>query len=158
MSVSLGIRCFEDRFSFVVFSGSSSSPKVVTMEELKFPASADRAEGLQWMRRQVQSMLDTHEPAHLGFKAAESMRAAPTKVRKNAEAYRSELEGVLQEAAISHKSQLIAVRWVNVQLKGALGVESKLKLEAAFTTPPLSGIKVPVKYREAALVALAQLA
>lgn len=158
MSISLGVRCSDDKFSYVVFSGTSSSPTVLAMDELKFPAAASRAEGLQWMRRQVQSLLDHHKPEHLGFKAAESMRAAATKARKNAEAFRSELEGVLQEAAISHRSQLVAVRWQNVQLKSALGVPVKQKVEAALTLSPLQEIKVPVKCREAAFVALAQLA
>lgn len=96
---SIGFRCWGDKFSFVILEGSQASPTVLSNEHRKAPKGISRAEQLQWLRNEIHEILNRYEIEVAFYKAVE-----PISKQKDLE--RGQFEGVMLEAAFSHKKQI----------------------------------------------------
>jgi Holliday junction resolvasome RuvABC endonuclease subunit len=95
----IGFKCWGDKISYVVLSGTQESPEVIMADHIKAPKNAIRPEQLNWLRNEIHEILNTYSPDVGYFKAIEGNS-------RNKDLARVEFEGVLQEAGYSHKSKL----------------------------------------------------
>src|SRR5687767_1822523 len=110
---SIGFKCWGDRFSYVILEGTQETPSIIKFEHRKAPKNISRAEQLQWLRREVHEILDRNNVDCAFYKAVE-----PISRTKDLE--RGQFEGVLLEAAISHKTQLNIDSRIKVQIGKAV--------------------------------------
>jgi len=99
-----------------VLDGSQDEPEVVKSGLRKAPVGLDRPAVLQWLRREVQEILTSFEPQCAFFKATETNS-------RNKDMDRAQFEGVLMEAALSHRLQLSVVGRVKSQVRHDTGFE-----------------------------------
>jgi hypothetical protein len=147
----LGIRCWPDRFSFVVLAGSAAHPELIEHDVRRFPADLSRAGFLSWISNEVKGILGRRRINGAAFKQIEP------KAQKNSSLLRrAEVEGVVQ--AVLYESGCREVSGlVKSQLKSALGFDGLAKeVSAALLSSPLEELlgKEP---EEAALAAWALL-
>lgn len=106
---SLGIRCWNDKFSYVILTGTQEEPEEVESNQLNLPNNRSRPQQLAWLRKEIHELLDKHEISIGCFKATEP-------ISRSKDPKRGELEGVVQEAGISHDSQIIIEPRIKSQL------------------------------------------
>jgi Holliday junction resolvasome RuvABC endonuclease subunit len=117
----LGLRCWPDRFTYVVLSGTVSSPVVVTSGAVTIPADVDRPAFLNWISTEVKTLLKRHTPTHCSYKAVEPL------ARKNSNLLRrSQVEGVVQAVVYESGCHEIA-SFTKQQLKACLRFEGTAK-------------------------------
>ena len=144
---SIGFRCWKDTIAFVVLEGTASSVQLCANEKRSFPASATSAAQLAWVRREVHEILDAQLPGVGFLKVAES-------IARKKDLRRSEVEGVLKEAAISHAVNLEVAPVMKRQIKAATHFgQSAQYLGNALQDMGLSELRTTA-YEEAALAAL----
>ena len=111
----LGIRCWPDKFSFVVLEGSSSKPVLVECDVRRFPTDLSKPGFLNWISHELKNILGRRPIKGAAYKAIEST------ARKNSKLMlRAEVEGVIQ--AVLYESGCREVEGLTKrQLKSALG-------------------------------------
>jgi hypothetical protein len=114
----VGVRCWSDRYAYVVLSGTSVWPKLVKHGHVQLPVNESRAAQLATFRSDVLALLTKHEVTKAVFKTAE-------KISKNSDTARAEVEGVLQEACFSHEPSVEVKSQVKSQIKKALDFDGK---------------------------------
>lgn len=146
----LGIRCWHDKFAFVVAKGPSTNPEIIESDVRKFPADLERAGFLNWISKEIKGVLHRHPIAAAGFKALEGTAFRTVEVVK-----RAEVEGVIQ--AVLYESGCKDVDGLTKQqIKAAIGYNGK----AAEVVNALEGTafaEMQANIQDAALVAWALL-
>jgi hypothetical protein len=107
---SIGFRCWSDRFAFVVLEGTQEHPSVIAKEVRHSPKNVSRADFLAWVRRNVQEILTVYEPDAARYKATE-----PSSQMRDLR--RAEVEGVVQEAACSHRPGCVIESRIKLQIR-----------------------------------------
>lgn len=147
--ISLGIRCWKDKFSYVIVEGTQNSPKRIAENHLKLPVSMSRPEQLAWFKKEIKELLDTRDVDCAIFKATET-------ISRSKDPLRGELEGVLQETIYSHDKPTTIEGRIKTQLNSKTNARKAkylgelLELEA-FDDLPKS------KYEDACVAALSGL-
>jgi hypothetical protein len=146
----LGVRCWSDRFSYVVVSGDLTSVTLIDAKHIALPVNLGRGAQLASFRRDISDLLSQHTLDHAFFRAPEPI--SPSK-----DIHRSELEGVLQEACFSSDpSVLIKGRTVSM-LKASLKYTGPANnVFSLFVRPEFKGL-AKVKFADAAVTALSGL-
>lgn len=93
---SIGFRCWADRISFVILEGTQEAPTIICKDHRKAPKGASRAEQLIWLRKEVHEIFDSNKVDVAFYKATENNS-------RKKDLDRGQFEGVLIEAAYSHK-------------------------------------------------------
>ena len=57
----IGIRSFPDGFAYVILDGSQANPIRVARDRLILPAGVSWPEGLAWVRRQIEEIMNVHQ-------------------------------------------------------------------------------------------------
>ena len=142
---SIGFRCWKDRFSFVVLSGTCDAPVVLGNDHRIAPVGQSRAANLAWMRAEVIDVLLAHSPDTGFYKADEGMKR---------DICRGEFEGVMQEAAFSHQPQLEIVKRIKTQIRRDIAYDGQARyIDRALGPAGLQDLAKP-KYVDATLAAL----
>jgi hypothetical protein len=117
----LGIRCWPDRFAFVVLGGSATQPELIEHGIRKFPADLSRAGFLSWISNEIKGILGRRRINASAFKQIEP------KAQKNTSLlHRAEVEGVIQ--AVLYESGCREVSGlIKSQLKSALRFDGSAK-------------------------------
>ena len=106
---SIGLRCWKDKFSYVILEGTQDTPVMLSNQHLKLPKSLSRPEQLTWFRREIKEIMDTNDLDIAIFKATEP-------ISQSKDLQRGELEGVLQEAIFSHHKSTHIEGRIKIQL------------------------------------------
>ncbi len=107
----VGFRCWGDfKFAFVILDGDQDNPTVINYGLRSCPPNPSRPEQLHWLRKEVHEILDK-APIETGF--FKGIENNSRKVDKN----RCEFEGVIQEAAFSHKTRITVQKLVRAKCK-----------------------------------------
>ena len=69
----LGFRCWPDRFAYVVLEGAINKPKPITSGRVDIPADNDRPAFLNWISREVKTILARHTPVGCSYKSIEPL-------------------------------------------------------------------------------------
>lgn len=146
----IGFRCFPDGFSYVVLDGIQSEPRIIAHARLTFPKDLKWGAKLSWLRKQIIEILNQHEITSAGMKSAEP-------VAKTKSLQRSEVEGIVKEALVSHVNIECTAR-IKSQLKRDIsGFNQPARyLERVLTTSALDHLNI-INFQEATLVAIAEL-
>ncbi len=147
----LGIRCWPDKFSFVVLEGSPSHPKLIEHDVRNFPTDLSRAGFLNWISHEVKGILLRRQVNEFAYKQIE-----PTARKNNSLMRRAEVEGVIQAVVYESGSHKIS-GLTKQQLKAKLHFEGPAgEVAKALLLGPLKEL-FGTEAEEAALVALALL-
>src|SRR3954465_7028327 len=141
----LGFRCWPDHFAYVVIEGNITRPKPVTSGRVNIPADSDRPAFLDWISREVRTILKRHTPAACAYKSIEPA------ARKNSDLLRrAQVEGVVQ--AVVHESGCQAITsHTKQQIKARIGFKGSAKdVDDALDGTPLQEFHT-ADYKEAAL-------
>jgi Holliday junction resolvasome RuvABC endonuclease subunit len=147
----LGFRCWPDHFAYVVLDGTIAKPKPITSGRVEIPADSDRPAFLNWISREVKTILTRHNPARCSYKSIEPL------ARKNSDLLRrAQVEGVVQ--AVVHEFGCKAIgSYTKQQLKARIGFSGTAKEVAeALEDSPLQEF-YGKDFEEAALAAWASL-
>jgi hypothetical protein len=109
----MGVRCWGDRYAYVVLSGSKETPVLVASKHVRLLVNANRGEQLSGFRQDLYDILTQHQVEAACFKCHEPI--AQTK-----SVPRGELEGVLQETCFSHRPSVPVLGRTFKQLKSVL--------------------------------------
>jgi hypothetical protein len=147
----LGIRCWPDRFAFVVLGGSASRPELIEHGVRKFPTDLSRAGFLSWISNEVKGILGRRRINASAYKQIEPKAQKNTSLLR-----RAEVEGVIQ--AVLYESGCRSVTGlIKTQLKSTLHFEGSAKeISAALSGGPLEEL-LGKDAEEAALAAWALL-
>jgi len=148
MKRSIGFRCNASGFAYVVLSGTVSAPTLLASDATAAPKGASRPATLQWVRKEVQEILDTWHPEVGYYRATEGNARSPSQER-------AQVEGVLIEAAASHDPEhLLLDSRVRSQIRRDTKFSGKPKeLEDLLEVDGLAGLS-RAKCGEACLAAL----
>lgn len=105
----IGLRCFPNKFCYVVLEGTQQKPVLFDKKKLPFPKNGTRGSHLRWLRKQIFEICETYSVEGVCIKRAEP--AARTKSLE-----RSEVEGVIKEA-IKSKTNIECVPRIKSQLR-----------------------------------------
>jgi hypothetical protein len=147
----LGVRCWPDKFSFVVLDGSAVNPELIEHDVRRFPADLTRAGFLSWISSEVKGILSRRRISVAAYKQIEP------NARKNSSLMRrAEVEGVIQ--AVLYESGCRDVSGLTKrQLKSALDFpDAASDVSDALLTSPLQEL-YGLDAEEAALAAWALL-
>ena len=70
---SIGIRCWKDKFSYVVLEGTQEEPTRLLENHLSLPQKLSRPEQLVWFKREIKELMDTNDIDCAIFKATETI-------------------------------------------------------------------------------------
>jgi Holliday junction resolvasome RuvABC endonuclease subunit len=143
----LGVRCAKDALDWAIVQGDSRG--VATIIDSKRVAAPDGARGeqLAWVRKEVQELLQRHQPDEVVVRVAEPGG-------KGNSLPRAEVEGVVQEAVAS--TGVPCRRVVAVSLRSAFSARNSAQLQEALAAVPVvaSTPKTRQEPVSAALVAI----
>jgi hypothetical protein len=114
----IGVRCWSDRYAYVVLSGPPEGPKLLEHDHVPLPINEARGARLATFRSDVLALLTKHGVTKAAFKTAE-------KISKNSDTDRAEVEGVFQEACFSHTPSVEVKSLVKSQIKKLLNFDGK---------------------------------
>lgn len=148
----LGLRCWPEKFAFVIIAGDVSSCRTVKSGVKKFPTDLSRPGFLNWISKELKSLLANHDVRGAVYKEQEFSPQA----NRGLIARRAEVEGVVQAVLYENGCQAIdGLR--KKQLKKITGYSGSAGdvLEILSTTPLRDHLGTECE--EAALVAFATL-
>src|SRR5882724_4720108 len=67
----LGIRCWPDKFAFVVLDGTGAEPKLVEYDVRKIPSDLPRPGFLDWISKEVKGILNRRHINEAAYKKIE---------------------------------------------------------------------------------------
>lgn len=88
----LGLRCWAEKFAFVLIDGDVSSCHTIKSGVKKFPADLSRPGFLNWISKELKALLTNHDVKTAVYKQQEFSQQA----NRAAIARRAEVEGVVQ--------------------------------------------------------------
>jgi hypothetical protein len=88
----LGLRCWAEKFAFVLINGDVSSCRTIKSGVKKFPADLSRPGFLNWISKELKGLLTNHDVKSAVYKQQEFSPQA----NRGAIARRAEVEGVVQ--------------------------------------------------------------
>jgi hypothetical protein len=91
-SVILGLRCWPEKFSFVLIDGDPKSCRTIKSGVKKFPTDLTRPGFLNWISKELKGLLANHDVRTAVYKQQEFSPQA----NRGAIARRAEVEGVVQ--------------------------------------------------------------
>lgn len=147
----IGLRCWPDRFTYVVLAGTVGAPILIASDTVTIPADDDRPSFLNWISKEVRTILKRYPPIRCSYKAIEPMAF------KNSDSLRrSQVEGVVQ--AVAHESGCTEIAsYTKQQIKARIGFEGAAKdVAKALKGGPLDELS-RTDFQEAALAAWASL-
>lgn len=118
MSNVMGLKCWGDRFSFVVLSGSLDKILLIRAKHVKLPAASSRPAQLAAFRQDIYDLLTQLKIESVCFRAQEAIAQKKSLTR-------AELEGVLQEACESLKPSVPVAGRTVIQFKSILHYTGK---------------------------------
>lgn len=147
----LGIRCWPDRFAFVVLDGTAVHPDLVEHGVRKFPTDLSRAGFLSWISNEVKAILARRRINASAYKQIEPKAQKNTSLLR-----RAEVEGVIQ-AVLYESGCRDVTALIKTQLKSALHFDGAAKeISAVLLSGPLEEL-LGKDEEEAALAAWALL-
>jgi Holliday junction resolvasome RuvABC endonuclease subunit len=147
----IGLRCWPDRFAYVVLEGDVRAPVVIASDTISIPADDDRPAFLNWISNEVRTILKRYPPSRCSYKAIE-----PTAFKNSDSLRRAQVEGVVQ--AVAHGSGCTQIAsFTKQQIKARIGFDGAAKdVAQALKGGPLDELS-GADFREAALAAWASL-
>ncbi|MEG0984222.1 hypothetical protein [Algoriella sp.] len=146
---SIGFRCWKDKFSYIILSGTQENPIIISQNHLSLPKSSSRAEQLAWFRKEILEIMDTKNIDAAIFKATET-------ISRTKEPQRGELEGILQEAIFSHPKTTTVEGKIKKQLHCSTTARKAKYLGELLELPVFSDL-AKSKYEEACIAAISGL-
>jgi Holliday junction resolvasome RuvABC endonuclease subunit len=148
----LGLRCWPEKFAFVLIDGTVSSCHTVKSGVKKFPTDLSRPGFLNWISKELKGLLTNHNVKTAVYKQQEFSPQA----NRGTIARRAEVEGVIQAVLYENGCQDIN-GLLKQQVKKMTGYSGSAAdiLEVLSTTPLKDHIGEETE--EAALVAFAVL-
>jgi hypothetical protein len=147
VNAAIGVRCWGDRFSYVVLSGLRDKPIVVVARHVTLPVNEDRPAQLSAFRRDIYDILSE-------FKIASACFKSPEPIAKTKSLQRAELEGVLQETCFSHVPSVPIIGRTVKQLKSVLEFQGSASDVFALSERAEFAKLAKGKYSEAIVVAI----
>ena len=146
---SIGIRCWKEKFSYVVVEGTQDEPIRISENHLKLPTTLSRPEQLAWFKREVKEILDTNDIDCAIFKATET-------ISRSKDPLRGELEGILQETIFSHDKPTTVEGRIKTQLNSKTNARKAKYLGELLELDAFNDLS-KTKYEDAAVAALSGL-
>lgn len=87
----LGLRCWPDRFAYVVAEGTRKRPELVTSDILRLPQNMTRPCALNWLHKELNSIASKYSIRGCRYKAVEPMAQKTMSLLE-----RAQVEGVVQ--------------------------------------------------------------
>lgn len=124
MPFSLGIRCSNDDFSYVILKGSKQEPAIVCSDSIKFPAGFARPNSLNWFLQEIITIVDCHsnEIKSVTIKCPEG-----SVKRSKSNDHRIENEAIVQLAANTK-----AIKNVSKKVKSTIAKDLGFKGQAKY--------------------------
>lgn len=146
---SLGIRCWKDKFSYVLLEGTQENPVRLLENHLSLPRQGSRPEKLAWFRREIKELMDTNDIDSATFKATET-------ISRSKDPLRGELEGILQETIHSHTKPTTVQGKIKKQLNSSTNARKAKYLGELLDVDAFEGL-AKNKYEDAFVAALSGL-
>lgn len=148
----LGIRTYRDELKWALLRGTNSANAAVVEEStLAIPASAERSEELNWVRKELIGLIDRLSPDAIVIAPAEGATANAALLE------RSQVDGVVLEAC--HASGAPVVSRKTASQRSAFGCRNNVELDAILDdVPALKGIGKSSARRQPIVAALTQVA
>jgi hypothetical protein len=146
---SIGIRCWKDKFSYVIIEGTQDNPTKIAENHLKLPPNLSRPEQLVWFKKEVKEILDTRDIDIAIFKATET-------ISRSKDTLRGELEGVLQETIFSHPKSTTIEGRIKTQLNSKTNARKAKYLGELLVLDAFKDL-AKSKYEDACIAALSGL-
>jgi len=116
LSTVMGIRCWGDRFTYVVLSGTIEEPRPKSCELVRLAVNDARPAQLAGFRQDVYDVLTQQGVLFVCFRSPEPIARAKSLPR-------AEIEGILQEVCHSHSPRVRIVGRTVKQLKSVLNFQ-----------------------------------
>jgi hypothetical protein len=113
MSVVMGVRCWADRFAYVILAGTAEDATLIASDHVFLPVNQKRPAQLSEFRKDMYDIISQYAVQSVCFRSQEP-------IARKKSLPRSELEGVLQEMCSSHSPSVIVVGRTVKQLKSIL--------------------------------------
>jgi hypothetical protein len=147
----LGIRCWSDRYAYVVLSGDADHPTLKSSKNVSLPVNEERASQLSTFRRDIMGLLAHHGVKSAVFRSAEGNA-------QSMDSGRAEVEGVFQEACFSNSPSVPVRGLVKTQVRKLLQYEGRVKdVFTFFGQTPFTNL-AKSHFAEAVVIALAEMA
>lgn len=144
----IGVKCGKEQLQWVVVEGSSRADAVV-LDYAETPAPpGDRAEQLEWCRKEVTELVTRHGPDSAAIRVAEAAQNV------SAALGRAEMDGVVQ-AALAAVSVPVR-RFYSASVKSAFKAKTRQDADAAAAAIPCVAASAKVR-RDQIVVAVAAL-
>jgi Holliday junction resolvasome RuvABC endonuclease subunit len=128
----IGLRCWPDRFAYVVLEGTVGAPILIASDTVTIPADDDRPSFLNWISKEVRTILKRYPQSRCSYKAIEPMAF------KNSDSLRrSQAEGVVQ--AVAHESGHRDCKLHKTANKGAHRIRGRQSEETRHVQPVRAG-------------------
>ncbi len=117
----IGLRCWPDKFAYVVLQGTLATPVPIDSGTVTIPDDTDRPAFLNWISSEVRTIVKRHTPTSCSYKAIEPA------ARKNSSLLRrAQVEGVVQAVVHELGCKLITSH-TKQQIKARIGFEGSAK-------------------------------
>jgi hypothetical protein len=147
----LGIRCWSDRYAYVVLSGDAGHPTLKSSKNVPLPVKQERGSQLSTFRRDIMGLLDQHGVERAVFRSTEGNA-------QSMDSGRAEVEGVFQEACFSNSPSVPVRGLVKTQVRKLLHFEGPVKdVFTFFEQTPFANL-AKTHFAEAVVIALAEMA
>jgi hypothetical protein len=147
----MGVRCWADRFAYVILEGTAEHPTLVASDHVLLPVNHERAAQLSEFRKDLYDIVSQYAVKSACFRSQEP-------IAKKKSLPRSELEGVLQEMCYSHTPRVMVVGRTVKQLKSILKYQGQANRIFELSEDPHFSDLAKTNFSEAIVAALAGLA
>jgi hypothetical protein len=147
-AVSMGVRCFKEKFEFVVLKGSQESIEVIAADTRVFPTDKAYSAQLVWIGQEVELLAKKYKPQYVVLRAIE-----PVSMGKYVQ--RAHVEGVVIERFCSLGVAVEAKAFASIAKDIKLGKSKKKEDLERFSQAKFTN--VAKKYLEPAVSALSAL-
>jgi Holliday junction resolvasome RuvABC endonuclease subunit len=121
----IGVKCGTEQLQWALLEGTTRQDAVVRCYAETPAPAANRAEQLEWARKELTELVTKHRPDSACLRVAEAGPGASAPIG------RAEMDGVIQ-AAFAAMSIPVA-RYYSATVRGAYGAKTKADLETALT-------------------------
>jgi Holliday junction resolvasome RuvABC endonuclease subunit len=144
----IGVKCGKEQLQWAVVEGTCRNDAVV-LEHAEAPAPpGDRAEQLEWCRKEVTELVTRHTPEIAAIRVAEAGQ------NPSAAVARAEMDGVVQAAFAA--ASVPVRRFYGASVRGAFAAKTRQDTDAATAAVPCVAANAKVR-RDQIVVAVATL-
>lgn len=147
----MGVRCWADRFAYVIVEGIPEDPSLIASDHILLPLNHERAAQLSEFRKDLCDIMTQYAVKNVCFRSQEP-------IAKKKSLPRSELEGVLQELCYSNAPRIIVAGRTVKQLKSILKYNGQANKIFELSDGPRFSHLAKTNFAEAVVAALAALA